>query len=484
MDQSKAEASDGDPAASHPPNLDLTAVSHLLRSGEISACGLVQRCLSAIHRLNPTLNAFVTVSAEQALSRASEIDGLRSRGEPCGPLCGVPVAVKDIFATRGVRTALGSKLFEHNIPDFSATAVQRLESAGAIVIGKTGMHELAYGVTSENPYFGAVRNSHNPDRIAGGSSGGSAVAVAAGMAFAALGTDTGGSIRIPASYCGIVGLKPTFGRVSRFGVYPLGFSLDHVGPMTSSVRDAALLLSVLSGHDPRDPASSRRALENFLPPPGAGLRRIRVGLPQNFFFHQVDPEVHAAVTWAAKLAEQAGATVVPVELPDVEHMNELARLILLCEASSIYEADLRRSPDSFGEDVRSLLRQGLLISAVDYLNAQRLRRLAQRDFARIWSQIDVLFAPSTPSVAPPVGAKHIRIAGELEDVRTASTRFTRVFNLLGLPAISLPIALNRVDKLPTALQIAGPPFGESRVLLVAASLEELVFSSTFSAPLA
>ena len=450
--------------------MTISEAAHALRKGSLSAAELIDDALAQIERRNPDINAFITVCAESARARAREVDYCRMRGDPCGPLCGIPIALKDVFSTRGVRTTCGSPLFADHVPKIDSAVAARLEAAGAILIGKTGMHELAYGITSENPHFGTVQNPAAPGRIAGGSSGGSAASVASGMVMAAMGTDTGGSIRIPASYCGTVGLKPTSGRVSRYGVLPLDFSLDHMGPLTRSVRDAALLLNAIAGFDGRDDSSSRQPVVDFEPPPEPSLRRVRVGWPENFFMVRVDSEVATAVQRAAKLAEAAGATVIPVRVPDIASINQVGRIILLCEAAAVFGRDLATRPQLFGEDVRLLLEQGSLLPATAYLDAQRLRRSVQTEFARLWTAIDVLVTPTTPIAAPPLATPSVLIGGELEDARSASTRFTRAFNVLGTPAISIPCGFTS-DRFPIGLQLAAAAFCEKRLIEVAFAFE-------------
>jgi aspartyl-tRNA(Asn)/glutamyl-tRNA(Gln) amidotransferase subunit A len=330
------------------------------------------------------------------------------------------------------------------------------------------MHELAYGVTSTNPHFGTVRNPWNLDRITGGSSGGSGSAVAAGMVPMAMGSDTGGSIRIPASFCGTVGLKPSYGRVSRYGVMPLDFSLDHMGPLTQCVRDAALTLNAISGFDLRDETSSRRPAEAYLPAEPFFIQGLRIGLPENFYFERVSPSVADSVRRAARLAEEAGAIVVPLRIPDVSQLNAIGRLILLSEASATMDRYLCRRKD-FGPDVLALLDQGRLIPASDYINAQRVRRLLLQEFQSVWKDVDCLFTPTTPTSAPRIGQSTIDLGGE-EDVRIASTRLTRGINVLGLPALSLPCGFDD-NGLPLGLQIVGPSFQEALILRVGAALE-------------
>lgn len=441
-----------------------------LRARKISASELAREALARIERLDDRLRAFITVTAEQALTEAAQADQELARGVDRGPLHGIPVALKDVFATRGVRTTCGSKIFADYVPDFDAAVTERLRAAGAVLIGKTNLHELAYGITSANPHYGAVRNPYDTERVPGGSSGGSAAAVAAGIAFMAMGSDTGGSIRIPAAWCGVVGLKPTFGRVSRFGVLPLDFSLDHMGPLARSVRDAAIALQAIAGHDPRDETSSRQPVEPYLPPDEPSLAGVRIGLPANFYFERVAPGVAEAVQSAARLAEEAGAVVVPVRVPDVAAMNQISRVILLAEAAAVMQPYFARRED-FGEDVRLLLEQGMLLSATDYIQAQRLRRRFRDEYRRIWREIDFLFTPTTPIAAPRLGQSTVEWDDGVEDLRLAATRFVRHFNMFGWPAISLPCGVDPAG-LPLGLQIVGPPFSEARLLRVAAALED------------
>jgi aspartyl-tRNA(Asn)/glutamyl-tRNA(Gln) amidotransferase subunit A len=378
--------------------------------------------------------------------------------------------VKDIFHTRGILTTAGSPIYRNFVPDQDAFAVARLESAGAVMLGKLNMHELAYGITSDNPHFGAVRNPWNGKHSPGGSSGGSGAAVAAGMAYAALGTDTGGSIRIPSAFCGTVGLKPTYGRVSRRGVMPLSWTLDHVGPLANSVRDAALMLNAIAGQDLADHTSSRHPVVDFVPDEGCPARGLRIGFPENFFFERLDGDVELCVRGAVARLESLGADVKPVKVPDIAALNAVGRVILLCEAAAGLEPHLA-DRGQFGPDVLALLDQGRLLPATDYIHAQRLRKQMQREFARVWSKVDCLIAPTTPNTAPRVGDTTVKLGGREEDVRLATTRLVRSFNLLGLPALSIPCGLSG-DGLPVGLQIIGPAFEEGLILRVGAAMED------------
>jgi aspartyl-tRNA(Asn)/glutamyl-tRNA(Gln) amidotransferase subunit A len=444
--------------------------ARLLRAKKTSPLELVEDSLHRIAELNPQLNAFITVMEDSARDGARRAGEELARGRDRGPLHGVPIAVKDVFCTAGVRTTAGSKLFAEHVPDHDAAVVERLAAAGAVLVGKTNMHELAYGITSANPHFGVVRNPRDPERVPGGSSGGSAAAVAAGIVPAAMGSDTGGSIRIPASFCGVVGLKPTYGRVSRFGVLPLDFSLDHMGPLTRTVRDAAVVLQVLAGQDARDESSSPRPVGDYLPPLNPSLAGVRIGVPENFGFDRVSPEVVGAVRAAIMRAEQLGARIVMLRLPDMEAVNAIGRMILLAEASALFVERLGER-DSFGDDVYALLQQGRLIAATDYVNAQRLRRLKREEFRAVWREADFLITPTTPSTAPRIGEMSVELAGEREDVRLASTRLVRGINVLGLPAISIPCGSDAAG-LPVGMQIIAPEFEEAGLLRVAAAFEQ------------
>jgi aspartyl-tRNA(Asn)/glutamyl-tRNA(Gln) amidotransferase subunit A len=288
------------------------------------------------------------------------------------------------------------------------------------------------------------------------------------MVSMAMGSDTGGSIRIPASFCGVVGLKPTYGRVSRYGAMPLGFSLDHMGPLTRSVRDAGAVLNGIAGYDPRDETSSRRPVENYVPDIEPSIRGLRIGLPENFYFERLDPDVDAAVRAAFHAAESYGAEIVPLRVPDIAALNTVARVILLAEASALLEPHLEQR-DRFGPDVLALLDQGRLLPATDYINAQRLRSALQREFAGLWSRVDCLFTPTTPITAPRIGETATTIGGQSQDVRLAATRLVRAINALGLPAVSVPCGADRRG-LPIGLQIVGQPFAEAIILRVAQAL--------------
>ena len=443
----------------------------MLRRGEASSVELTRAALDRIERLNPTINAFITVIAESALARAGEMDAALARGDDRGSLHGVPIAVKDIVATRGVRTTSGSRIFADFVPDYDAEVVRRLEKAGAVLLGKTGMHELAYGITSNNPHFGAVRNPWDRDRIPGGSSGGSGAAVAAGICAMAIGTDTGGSIRIPAAFCGVAGFKPTYGAVSKRGVLPLGFSLDHIGPIAASVQDCAITMEAISGFDPNDPTSAHRGPEDYSFGPDLSIRGsgLRIGRPLGAYFEKLEPGVRSALDAVLRTAAEQGAEVVEVRVPDLDEMNAVALTILLGEAAAALEPYLKPGAE-IGADVKLLLNQGRMLPATAYVNAQRLRSHFVREFASVWRDCDLLLIPATPTVAPRIGQTTVELPDGAEDVRLLTTRCVRAINMLGLPALVFPCGLS--DGLPVGAQLVGPAFGDALVLRTGAVLEK------------
>ena len=431
---------------------------------------MTAKAIARIDRLNSSLCTFITITADYATMRARQAETELSAGRDRGPLHGIPIAVKDLFAMRGVRTTAGSKIFENLVPDFNSAVVERLEAAGAVILGKLNMHELAYGISSANPHYGAVRNPWDLERSPGGSSGGSGAAVAAQIVYGAMGSDTGGSIRIPAAFCGTVGLKPTYGRVSRYGVLPLGYSLDHMGPLTRSVRDAAIFLNAIAGRDRRDETSSRRPVIDFIPEDGCSLRGMRIGFPENFYFERIDADVESSVRGAIARAASMGAELKPILVPDIAALNAVGQVTLLAEASAIMEPHLENR-NRFGADVLSRLDQGRLIPATDYINAQRVRRRLRTEFEKLWKEVDCFLTPTTPNTAPRIGENTVRLGGRDEDSRIAATRLVRGINVLGLPALSIPCGLSGAG-LPVGLQIVGPPFEEATILKVGAALED------------
>lgn len=436
-------------------------LSRLYATGAVSPVEIVRETLARIERLDPRLNSYLTVTAESALRQARQAETEIRAGRARGPLHGVPYAAKDLLDTRGIRTTVGSKIMADRVPDSDAAIIERLSAAGAVLLGKTGMHEWAYGITSANPHFGPVRNPWDTERIPGGSSGGSAAALAAGLCAFSLGSDTGGSIRIPAAICGIAGLKPTFGSVSRAGAFPLGDTLDTLGPFALRVEDLALVYAAIA--DGKDVAAEPRWQPR--------LDGVALGVPADFYWQNLAPDMEAATQDALRVFESLGAELAPVEVPDIETFNTLHRLILLAEATSVHRRRLAERREDFGEDVRALLEQGLSVLATDYLEAQRARRAFRRDFGAAFERVDALLAPAVPIQTARIGELEVRVQGRLENVRLATTRNIRALNLTALPVLSVPCGF-QADGLPVGLQIVGPEGGERRILEIGRAYEQ------------
>ena len=449
-------------------SLDLIDAARRVASGDASPVELTAACLERIGALDSKVNAFITVTDDDAMYEAGQREAEVGRGDADGPLAGVPIALKDLFDTAGVRTTAGSKFFAERVPDEDAAVVQKLRDAGAVILGKLNMHEWALGVTNDNPHYGACHNPWSLDRITGGSSGGSAAALAAGMCFGALGSDTGGSIRIPAALCGVVGLKPTYGRVSSRGVVPLSWSLDHVGPMARQVADVALLLDVIAGRDAADPASADVPTDSYLAGVDDGIAGWRIGVVADEWLGSVDAEVGAAVAAAVEALAAAGAWVDELPAPDLPDAAHLNGLMTTADASAFHRERMEQAPDDFGADVLTRLRRGAAYGAADYADARRRQTILRRTFSSWFvehgGELDAVVLPTTPIVAP-------RIAG-LDAVATAGvlTRLTAPFNFTGLPALSVPCGVT-TEGLPIGLQIVGAPWAERRVLRVGRAYE-------------
>ncbi len=448
----------------------ISEVAPLVRSRQVSPVDLTRQALERIERLEPHLNAFITVLGDQALADATAAERQILLGDYRGPLHGIPIGLKDLLMTRGVRTTGGSAVLADFVPDEDATTVARLRQAGAVIVGKLNLHEFAYGVTNNNATFGPTHNPWRHGYIPGGSSGGSVAAVAAAECMAALGSDTGGSIRIPASLCGVVGLMPTYGRVSRYGCLALSWSLDHVGPLARSVTDAALLLGVIAGEDPLDVSTQPIPVPDYAAGIEEGVDGLRVGVPTNWFFERVDDDVAAAVRQAIEVLAGLGAEVVEVSLPHVE-LSLLAEFaIVLPEATSYHEHLLRERADRYAPDIRVLLEAGEAISGPKYLKAQRLRTLIKQSFRAAMMRVDVIATPTTPSPSVTIGQETIAIGEEPEPVLDCLVRYTCPIDLSGQPAISVPCGFTG-EGLPIGLQLIGRPFDEATLCRAARAYE-------------
>jgi aspartyl-tRNA(Asn)/glutamyl-tRNA(Gln) amidotransferase subunit A len=449
----------------------IEALSTLLAKKQVSPVELTRLYLSRIERLNPKLNAFITVAAESALAEARAAERELVRGRRRGPLHGIPIALKDNIYTQNLLTTMGSLLLSDFVPSEDATVVRKLRRAGAIVLGKTNLHEFAYGVTSENPHYGAVRNPWKTDRISGGSSGGSAVAVAAGLCAAAIGTDTGGSIRIPSGLCGVVGLKPTFGRVSVHGVFPLAASFDHVGAIARSAVDAALILECIAGRDPLDPTSLARTEKSFRST--LKRRRVLLGRPKEHFWVNMDPEVRRITETAVGDFVKAGAELRDISLPTVVAGVEAANLIAAVEATQLHEREgyFPSRASEYGTDVRGRLEQGGKVRAIDYLNAQEAMRRARNEAEAVLKSVDAIVIPTSPIGAPPMGSDPIRIGDADVPLRAALVDRNRFGNFTGLPAISMPCGIAQ-NGLPVSVQFIARRFEDAQLLALAQRFAE------------
>ena len=426
--------------------MTLAELSEAIARRDVSPVEVTRACLDGISVLDGRLHSFITVTADRAIQDAGLAEAEIMNGHRRGPLHGVPIALKDLFATRGIRTTCGSGVLRDWVPGDDAEVVRRLDAAGAVLLGKLNMSEFAYGAI--HPEFGAPRNPWNPDRFAGGSSSGSAAALAAGLCFASVGTDTGGSIRGPAAFCGIAGLKPTYGAVSRQGVVPLSWSLDHVGPMARTAADVALLFDVIVDRAPAEPRD---------------VRTLRVGavLPE------VQPDIKKRVEAAIKVLATVVAGVEEVPLPDLEETMAVWWTTCLAEAAAYHQRTLAERPDDYGVAVRERLQAGLMIPAVQYLQARRLRRAIGRSFEALFERVDVLVLPATVAEAPTIEAA---VAGSSEGMRER-IRLLAPFNVAGLPAISVPCGFTD-SGLPVGLQVAGPPWADRTVLALARAFEQ------------
>ena len=440
----------------------------LLKSRAISPVELTQAALDRIAHVNPKVNAFITLTEELARAGALAAEAEIQRGEYKGPLHGIPIALKDLFYTRGIRTTAGSKIMADFVPEFDCAVAESLRNAGAVMVGKTALHEFAYGITNNNPHYGPTRNPWNTDCTSGGSSGGSGVAVATGMAMAAMGTDTGGSIRIPASFCGVAGLKPTFGRVSVYGVFPLGHTLDHVGPLARTAEDLALVYDAIAGYDLRDEFSVDQPVREVRFK--RAICNLRIGVPEDYFFDRLQPEVERAVRAAADVLADVGANVQGVKIPGMAELTEASRVSLAAEAAVLHRKDLEELADNLGADVRALLEKGALVTPAEYIDAQLARLKFQRQLEKLFRRVDVIITPTTPLTSFPFTTSTVELGGEQEDARPAATRFTRCFNASGHPAVSVCCGFD--DRgMPIGLQIVGRLWDEATVLQVAYAFE-------------
>ena len=444
-------------------DLSLLEAAAEIASGAISPLELTHAYLTRIEAIDPYLNCYLTVTKELALETARNAGEQIRQGNYLGKLHGIPVALKDLYETCGIRTTAGSKFFSDTSPKDDAYVVKRLQQAGAVLLGKLNMHEIALGVTNENPHFGSCRNPWNGSRISGGSSGGSAAALSARLCLGSLGSDTGGSIRIPASLCGIVGLKPTYGRISLRGVIPLSWNLDHPGPMARRVEDLAILLQVIAGYDPQDPTSVNWPVPDYSASLKEGVGGWRIAFASGTFFEQVEVEISGLVQAAAQVFASLGAVVETVELPEALQAARANGLMVTSDAAAFHQERLSSQPQDFGQDVLVRLQNGAAVTSSEYVLARRLQTVLRRRYVKLLDKYDILLTPTTPIAAPLAGADAVERARQL-------TRFTAPFNLTGLPALSLPCGFTQAG-LPAGLQLVARPWGEARLLQAAYTYE-------------
>jgi len=449
---------------------DLSTLSEGIKNKKISPVEVTKGVLERIRALNPGLNAYLTVMEDSVKEEAKKAEEEIISGKYKGALHGIPVGLKDLIYTKGIRTTMGSEIYKEFIPDFDATVVEKLRQAGAIILGKLNTHEFAYGPTGDVSYFGPVKNPYDLSRVTGGSSSGSGAAVATGLCYGALGTDTGGSIRIPSSACGIVGMKPTFGRVSKYGVFPLAYTLDHVGPMTRTVRDNALLLNKLVGYDSRDPYSIHSEQEDFTRNLDKGIKEAKIGVPSTYYYDLLDDEVRKAVEQAISQLEKLGAQIVNVDI-DLGKAAWSQLMTIRSEAYAVHREHMEEKESLLHPDVRERLLASRPTAGYEYVRAQLLRKEVVRSFKEAFSHVDAVIAPTLAVLPPKIGQREVQIQDEKEHVYSALLRLNGPANLTGFPSLSVPCGFSR-DGLPIGLQVIGDYHDEANLYRIGYTLEQ------------
>jgi aspartyl-tRNA(Asn)/glutamyl-tRNA(Gln) amidotransferase subunit A len=452
-------------------HLSASQLSELVRRREVSPVEIVKAHLAWIDSLEPRLNSFITLLPEQALIQARDAEREIGAGRTRGPLHGIPFGLKDLFYVNGIRSTAGTRIFENFIPGSESAVVSKLRDTGAILLGMLNLHPLAYGPTGENRDYGDMHNPWDPRRITGGSSGGSGSAVASGECTFALGTDTGGSVRIPGAMCGVVGLKPTYGRVSRYGIVPLAWSLDHAGPLCRTVEDCALVMNVIAGPDAKDPTTAGLPVPDYREILNRGLRNLRVGVPREYFEVPIDAAVKGVVQRAIGKLAELGAAVSEVSWPLLRYGQAIATTLQMAEATAYHRKLIQTQGDRLDPVVRMRLEAGFFISATDYIQAQRARALFYRQGLDLFGKVDLLAGPTVPVAAFEPGQSEIEVEQGKMKIIPGLMQYTRPFNLTGFPAITLPCGFSN-QGLPVGLQLAGRPFEEATVLLAAHAYEQ------------
>jgi len=456
--------------SSEPALMSLTAVAKAIAERRLSSHELTRSCLHRIARWQPHINAFMSIEAEAALKAADEADAALAAGRNLGPLHGVPLAHKDMYYDAGKVVTCGSLIRRDFVATTTSTALRRLRDAGSIRLGSLQMAEFAYGPTGHNAHYGAVRNPFAPDHITGGSSSGSGAAVAARLTFAALGSDTGGSVRMPAHFCGVTGLKTTYGRISRAGAMPLSQSLDTVGPLARSAADCALLLALMAGADPDDPTASMTPVADYLAATTAPIKGLRIGVPTSFYVDDLDADVATVLNHTIAVLRREGADIVKVELPDQRQLSAACQLVLAVEAAAIHKRWLIERPQDYGPQVLMRLQNGLAIPGVTYLEALRWRGPALAAHIAATRDVDAVLAPVAPVAAPTIAESDVGTSPGAEAAIQRLTRFTRPINYLGLPALSVPAGFTGKG-LPVGVQLIGRSFDEATLLRIGAAFQ-------------
>jgi aspartyl-tRNA(Asn)/glutamyl-tRNA(Gln) amidotransferase subunit A len=451
-------------------------MSDRISRGDLSPSELVEACLDRIKKFNPSLNAFITILEENARQDAKVAERQIKEGHYIGPLHGIPFSIKDVIYAEGVRCTAGSKIMSDYISKINATSVEKMKKAGAILIGTNNTHEFACGITNINPHYGSSKNPWNRSKMSGGSSGGSAVSVGAGMTPVSLATDTSGSIRVPSSLCGVVGLKPTYGRVSKHGIVDLAPSLDHIGSVTRSAWDAAAVLQTIAGHDPFDPTTEAEDVPNYVQivekhSIEANKKNLSVGIPKEYFFDYLQPEVQRVFFDFVDTIRSMDISVADVHLTGFDKIYESWRPLRLGESAEIHMKWLQTRPEDYGEDVRKMLMQGTEVYAVDYIRSHRYRKYLRSEFIKLLQNVDVLIMPTTPLTAPGFDEPTVVIGDKTFPVYQALSRNTIAFNSTGLPAINVPAGFSK-NNMPVGIQMVGLPFDEAKILSLAYAYEE------------
>lgn len=449
----------------------VTEIAPLIENKDISPVELTKAVLDHAEKNDEKINAYISFRREKALEDAKKAEQEIINGNYRGIYHGIPMGIKDNIYIKGEVTTMASKIHRDFVPSYNATVIDKLNEAGAIIIGKLNMHEYAWGATTNNPHYGPCRNPWDLEYIPGGSSGGSGAALIAHTTMATLGTDTGGSVRIPAATNGIVGLKQTYGRVSNYGSFPLAWTLDHIGPMTKTVKDAAALLEVIAGYDPKDSTTVNVPVDQYLDGITGDVKDLVIGINEEYFFNNVDKDIEQAVRNKIRQLEKEGARIQEVDIPSLQFSEWAVMTTIISEPAAIHQQNHLNHPEDFGEDLQFLFDLGELPSAVDYIHAQQIRRHLKQDFQNVFENIDVLITPTLPIQTPKIGADTVELNGEEVGVLDHIIRFTGPFNITGLPALSVPCGFK--GHLPIGIQIVGKPFDEKTILNVGYAIEQM-----------